>query len=92
MFFAYSIFLWAALRLISVTYPTPDMCVAARAIFFAAGLFRNILKRDGGLPRYALLELLSVCGYLAKSAMLPIGLALLDYVCMSLAVNRGIRC
>ena len=67
----YSLFLWSALALISVTAVTPDMCVAALTYLACAILLGPNDRVTGWWPSFALGLTLGLA-YLAKAAMLPL--------------------
>lgn len=72
----YTLFLWCALRLTTVSVVTPDMCVVA-AVFAAAGLLLRIQRGAGGSAMHIALGLVLGAGYLAKAAMFPLAFVFL---------------
>jgi hypothetical protein len=73
---AYAAFAWTSRRLVTVSFVTPDMCVAALAFLAAALVLR--IRRLGPAPRRSLaLGLVLGLGYLAKAVLLPLGLVVL---------------
>lgn len=83
----YTLFLWCALRLTSITLVTPDMCVVA-AVFTAAALVLRI-QRGGGAGTHIVLGVVLGVGYLAKAAMFP--LAFVFFASAWLAGRRPAR-
>lgn len=75
--FAYCLFLWAVIGLPLPATTTPDTLVAA-LVFWAAGLM--VRWREAGLTlgRHALLGAVLGLAYLAKAALLPIGVVALS--------------
>jgi hypothetical protein len=72
----YSLFIWCALVLVQIWAVTPDMTIAA-LVFIAAGL---VLRLSGPKATSAVAVMLGIVlglGYLAKAAMMPLGIACL---------------
>jgi hypothetical protein len=69
----YSLCLYAGLVWISIWNVTPDQCVAL-VMYLAAALLLRMRRTSAGLGMYAALGVLLGLGYLAKSALLPLGL------------------
>jgi len=76
VFWSWCIFLWVALRLISLTAAQPDMLTFA-ALLFAAGICLQIFESGGRPLQYVLLGLTLGIAYLSKFAAAPITAALL---------------
>ena len=72
----YTLFLWCALRLTTVSVVTPDMCVVA-AVFAATGALLRIQRGAGGPGAHIGLGLVLGLGYLAKAAMFPLAFVFL---------------
>jgi 4-amino-4-deoxy-L-arabinose transferase-like glycosyltransferase len=72
----YTVFIWSALRLISVALVTPDMCVAA-FVYLACGLLLRVRMRQSSWTAFLFLGLALGLGYLAKAPMLPLALVFL---------------
>jgi hypothetical protein len=75
----YTLFAWAALQLIGVTWPTPDMLVTC-LVYVVAGLTLKLCSDSSaaaGRGDWIRLGLALGIGYLAKAALLPIGLIFL---------------
>src|SRR5262249_22029143 len=68
---AYSIFAWAALRMITVAMVTPDMLYAS-LIFFLCGLLLRIFSGNRGWAYALTLGALWGLGFLARAAAMPI--------------------
>jgi hypothetical protein len=85
--FAYALFLWSSLNLISVGSHTPDMCVAVFVYLAAALLLR--IHRGGGSPRvFVLLGVVLGFGYLAKGTMFPLAFVFIGTALMSVGLTR----
>ena len=80
--FAYSVFLWGTATMIGLELASPDLCTAA-LIYLAAGLCCQLSSGKTGAALGVALSL----AYMAKSAMLPLGVVLL----VLLAVSRERR-
>lgn len=78
----YTIFVWVSLDLITVVRPTPDMTVTV-IVYLLAGLTLKICRRDASQNSWILLGVLLGFGYLAKTAMLPIGLSFLAIITLT---------
>jgi hypothetical protein len=83
----YTAFLMSALRLITLGNDTPDMALAAAA-FLAAGVLIDLARFDRGTLHFALLGLVLVICYLAKSVMLPLSFV---YIVAATFARRGIK-
>jgi hypothetical protein len=87
---AYPLFLVAALHLISLELATPDLCVTFLLFLAAAVMTRN--RRLGISPaRSAQLGLVLGLAYLAKAALLPIGVIFLAVSCLAAGTMRKLR-
>lgn len=84
---AWSIFLWCALVLITVRVVTPDMMIAA-IVFAVAALVLRIREEEAGVGSYVAFGALLGLGYLTKSFMFWVSLAILA---MSFLTTRRIR-
>jgi hypothetical protein len=74
--FAYALFLWTSRRLVTVSFVTPDMCVALFVYLAAALTLRT--RRTGVRPgRSAALGVVLGLAYLAKAVMFPLGFVFL---------------
>jgi hypothetical protein len=74
--FAYALFAWTSRRLVTVSFVTPDMCVAFFVYLSAALTLR--LRRLGPAPARSLgLGLVLGLGYLAKAVLFPVGFVFL---------------
>lgn len=80
---AFGLFLWGAIDLNGMTIVTPDLCVMA-IVYAIAGLCYRLASPKGGTKTSIALGVTLTLGYLAKAAMLPLGVALL----MILALSR----
>jgi hypothetical protein len=72
----YTLFLWCSLKLITVWFVTPDMCVAA-AVLLASGLLLRIRMGRASWRTSVLLGLVLGLGYLAKAVMFPMAFVFL---------------
>jgi hypothetical protein len=72
----YAIFLWAAVEQISMKFLRADMLMAV-FLFGAMGLLVRIQRDGPAWTRYLALGTVLGLGYLAKEAMLPIGMLIL---------------
>ncbi len=70
--FAYAVFLWGSVTMIGLELASPDLCAAA-LIFLAAGLCCQLSNGKAGAALGVALSL----AYMAKSALLPLGVVLL---------------
>lgn len=73
---SYTLFLWSAVEVIHVTRTTPDTLVAA-VVYLAAALTLRLCSQPTSWRTPAALGLTLGLGYLAKTAMFPIGCAFL---------------
>lgn len=71
----YMAFIWTSLDWISVGAPHPDMCVSALVYLAAGGILRVQLRPNLGAA--FLCGMIVGIGYLAKTIMLPVGVAFL---------------
>ena len=78
----YLLFIWATLTQIEIWSVTPDMLMAA-LLFVAAGLLLRTRAGDVRWSTFAALGLVLGLGYLSKSIMFPISLALLGVALIS---------
>jgi hypothetical protein len=85
---AYALFVWASRRLITVSYVTPDMCVAA-LVYLAAALLLRARRAGPARAPSALLGAVLGAAYLAKAVMFPLGFAFL--AALGLAAGRPRR-
>lgn len=69
----YALFLWSALKLISVSVVSPDMCVAA-CMYVASGALLRIAAGSAGFRQYALLGFALGLGYLSKAPVFPLAI------------------
>ena len=76
----YSLFIWSSLNLIEMWAVTPDMLVAA-LVYLAAGLLIRLADTPTSASTALLLGITLGVGYLAKAAMMPLGL-----VCIALTL------
>ena len=83
----YTVFLWASLRLLTLTKPTPDMLMSG-FLYLSMGLVMRIKRGQDGFWTHAALGLVLGLGYLAKTAMLPLGILMLA---MTLFFGGGLR-
>ena len=72
----YSLFIWSSLNLVEIWAVTPDMLVAA-LVYLAGGLLLQSARRDENGLTLARLGVVLGLGYLAKAALLPLGIAAL---------------
>jgi hypothetical protein len=73
MALGYSLFIWSSLFLVTVSFESPDMLVAA-FVYLASGILLRIRRRPRRWLPFFLLGLVLGFGYLAKSVMLPLAL------------------
>jgi hypothetical protein len=73
---AYAVFAWICRRLVTVSFVTPDMCVAA-LVFLAAALTLRIRRLGPSPARSAGLGVTLGTAYLAKAVMFPLGFVFL---------------
>jgi hypothetical protein len=85
----YPLWLWAMAGLIDLQEVTPDLCVAAAALFACEAILR--LRARATVRRGLGLGLILGLGYLAKAAMLPIGAGLLGVAWLAAGPRRGLR-
>ncbi len=78
----YLLFAWTSLSWITLRLLTPDLGVAVLA-YLAAGLSIRIVRNDGLVYRWIALGVVLGLGYLTKTAMLPIGIAILAAVALT---------
>lgn len=76
MMLSYVIFLWTTLDLIGLRIVSPDLCVAV-FVYLAAGLLLRLARGEAILRNCLLLGATLGFGYLARTALLPLGLVLL---------------
>jgi hypothetical protein len=74
--FGYVLFTWSTLDLITVTTPSPDLCVAG-IIYLVAGLIVRIRRGMVSHSLFITLGALLAVGYLAKTAMVFVGVVFL---------------
>lgn len=72
----YALFLWVSRRLVTVSFVTPDMCVAALA-YAAAALLLRLRRLGPSRSRSLALGLVLGLAYLAKTVMFPLGFVFL---------------
>jgi hypothetical protein len=72
----YTLFLWSALNLISISVASPDMMVAA-LVYLASGILIRIQMGAASWPLFAVLGVVLGFGYLAKAAMFPLAFVFL---------------
>jgi hypothetical protein len=87
MLVRYTILLWVSVDLITVVRPTPDMSVMV-IVFLAAGLTLRICRRVAGRNTWIMLGVVLGFGYLAKTAMLPIGISFLLVIMLTKRAAR----
>jgi hypothetical protein len=84
----YLLFLWSTLRWVSLRSDTPDL-FAATCVYLAGG----VLVRAGNAPltiaRSACVGFAAALAYLAKTAMLPVGLGLVLVASLTGSLRRG---
>lgn len=73
---AYSLFLWASLSGITLSYLRPDMLMSG-FLYLAAGMLLRMQASPARWSRYLGLGVVLGIGYLAKAPMLPIGILVL---------------
>ena len=73
MILGYSLFIWSSLNMIEMWSVSPDMLVAA-LVYLAAGLFVRLSSSPDSVSAAVLLGVTLGVGYLAKAAMMPLGL------------------
>lgn len=73
MALGYSLFIWSSLFLVTISFESPDMLVAA-FVYLASGILLRIRRRPRRWLPFFLLGLVLGFGYLAKSVMLPLAL------------------
>ncbi|HEY0079950.1 MAG TPA: hypothetical protein VGB73_15165 [Pyrinomonadaceae bacterium] len=83
--FGYSLFIWSSLELNFVARITPDMLVSA-LVYAASALLVRMRRRQTNWSLYLLFGLLLGLGYLAKTAMFPLGFVFLT---SALVAGRG---
>jgi multisubunit Na+/H+ antiporter MnhB subunit len=74
--FAFLIFLWFAIEIITVKMLSPDLAVAG-FVFLAAGMVLYLARPGSTWKAYAGLGLILGLGYYVKAPLLPLGLALI---------------
>ena len=72
----YSLFIWSSLELIQLWYVTPDMTIAA-LVYLAAGLLLRLAATESPAPAALALGSVLGLGYLAKAALMPLGIVCL---------------
>jgi hypothetical protein len=73
---SYALFIWTSRRLITVSYVTPDMCVAA-LVYLSAALLLRIRRLGPTLGTSALLGIVLGTAYLAKAILFPLSFVFL---------------
>lgn len=86
---AFCTFLWFTLRFIGTEYVTPDLGVAG-IVFLAAGISYRLVLPGSTWKRYAALGLVVGMGYYFKAIMLPLGVALLVILSITLPLSNGV--
>jgi hypothetical protein len=81
----YLLVAWTSVLGITLRLLTPDLAVSALA-YLAAGLSVKILSDDTGFSRWTALGAVLGMAYLAKTVMLPIGVAVMG--ALAIATNR----
>ncbi len=83
----YTLFLWASLKLLTVTRTMPDILMSA-FLYLGMGLLVLIKHGQSSFRTHAALGLALGFGYLAKTAMFPLGVLMLA---MALFFGGGLR-
>lgn len=81
----YALFLWSALKLITISVVSPDMCVAA-CMYLASGALLRIGAGSAGFSQYALLGFALGLGYLSKAPVFPLAIL---YLALSVPAPRN---
>lgn len=84
----YLLFAWTTISWVTLWLLTPDMCVAL-LVFVGAGLAVRIAHGRDSRSNWVALGAVLGLGYLAKTALLPIGVVVLVTVGASVARRRG---
>ena len=87
--FAFATFLWFTLSFTGPGLVTPDLGVAA-IIFLAAGITCRLAQAESSWKEYAVLGLVLGAGYYVKAAVLPLGIALLLILALTLPASAGL--
>jgi len=74
--FAYSLFIWSSLFLITMPLESPDLLVAS-LVYMVVGLLLRIRQSPGSWALFAFLGIALGLGYLAKAVMFPLSLIFL---------------
>ena len=85
----YALYTWSALELVTVSIPTPDLCVST-VVLLAVGIIARILAGRTSLGLFGGLGLILGVGYLAKSAMFPMGFVFLATAWIAYGCHRGL--
>lgn len=85
----YALYTWSALELVTVSIPTPDLCVST-IVLLVVGLIARIRAGQSSLYIFGGLGLLLGVGYLAKSVMFPLGFVFLATAWISYGCRRGL--
>ncbi|TWU12617.1 hypothetical protein CA54_14410 [Symmachiella macrocystis] len=85
----YALYTWSALELVTVSIPTPDLCVST-VVLLVVGIIARIRAGKSSLGIFGGLGLILGVGYLAKSVMLPLGFVFLATAWISYGRRRGL--
>jgi hypothetical protein len=83
----YALFMWSSLNVISLSFVTPDMCVAA-FVYVSAALLLRIRRGSPTWPTFVLLGVVLGLAYLAKAAIFPLAFIFLGLSAFSVGDFR----
>lgn len=86
---AYAVYVWSAIELVTVSLPTPDLCVST-VVLTAMGCIFRIRAKSDSYKEFAILGAVLGIGYLVKNVMFPLAFVFLTTAWLTYGLRRGL--